>query len=85
LRNISNLLNELGEKSEIELVVHGPGLSAALATAPHAVQLRELLNHGIAVAACANVKVGPIFDRNPSLTRSDHLAGQDASIAVATA
>ena len=85
MRNIRNLLEERGEKTEIELVVPGPGLSAALATAPHAVQLRELLNRGIAVAAYANVKVGPIFDRNPALTGSDHLAGQDASIAVATA
>ena len=54
LRNISHLLTELGEGTQIELVVHGPGLAAALTDAPHAAQVRELLSRGIAVAACAN-------------------------------
>ena len=54
LHNISNLLTELGEETPIELVVHGPGLAAALTNAPHAAQVRELLGRGIAVAACAN-------------------------------
>lgn len=54
LRNIGNLLSELGDGSPIELVVHGPGLAAAVRDAPHAEQIRELLGRGITVAACAN-------------------------------
>lgn len=54
LRNIGNLLDELGGRTQIELVVHGPGLAAALADAPHAARMRELLGRGVAVAACAN-------------------------------
>lgn len=54
LHNISNLLNELGADTQIELVVHGPGLSAATKEAPHAIRVRELLDRGITVAACAN-------------------------------
>ena len=54
LHNISNLLNELGVDTQIELVVHGPGLSAATKEAPHADKVSELLVRGITVAACAN-------------------------------
>lgn len=36
LRNIAHLLAELGEDTPVELVVHGPGLAAALAGTPHA-------------------------------------------------
>lgn len=54
LRNITNLLAELGEDTPVELVVHGPGLAAALAGAPHASEVRELLDRGVMVAACGN-------------------------------
>ncbi|HUW77339.1 MAG TPA: DsrE family protein [Candidatus Nanopelagicaceae bacterium] len=54
LHNISNLLNELGDGSSVELVVHGPGLAAVISDAPHAEQMRKLLGRGITVAACAN-------------------------------
>lgn len=54
LRNIANLLAELGEDTPVELVAHGPGLAAALNGAPHAGQLRELLGRGVAVTACGN-------------------------------
>lgn len=54
LRNVRNLLDELADESPIELVVHGPGLAAALRDAPHADQVRELLSRGFTVAACSN-------------------------------
>lgn len=54
LRNIGNLLDELGDGTEIELVAHGPGLAAAITGSPHAAQVRELLSRGVSVAACAN-------------------------------
>lgn len=54
LRNIANLHAELDDGSEVELVVHGPGLGAATRTAAHAQQLTELLSSGVSVAACAN-------------------------------
>lgn len=54
LRNIGNLLDALDDGTHIELVVHGPGLTAALTDAPHAARLRELLSRGVSVAACAN-------------------------------
>ena len=54
LRNIGNLLDELGDGTEIELVTHGAGLAAAITDSPHAAQVRELLSRGVSVAACAN-------------------------------
>lgn len=54
LRNIGNLLDALDDGTQIELVVHGPGLAAVVINAPHAARLRELLSRGVAVAACAN-------------------------------
>jgi intracellular sulfur oxidation DsrE/DsrF family protein len=54
LRNIANLLDELGPGTAAELVVHGPGLDAVLDGAPHAAAVRDLLGKGVAVAACGN-------------------------------
>lgn len=54
LTNIANLRDELGDTTPIELVVHGPGLAAALAGGPVAEHLNRLINQGIEVAACAN-------------------------------
>lgn len=54
LSNMGNLLKDLGEGTPIELVMNGPGLGAALANAPHADRVRELLSRGASMAACAN-------------------------------
>jgi intracellular sulfur oxidation DsrE/DsrF family protein len=54
LRNMANLLDDLGEGTPVELVMNGPGLGAGLADAPHADRMRELLGRGASVAACAN-------------------------------
>jgi intracellular sulfur oxidation DsrE/DsrF family protein len=54
LGNIANLLAELGEATVIELVVHGPGLAAALSGSPHAAETRRLIGRGVSVAACGN-------------------------------
>jgi intracellular sulfur oxidation DsrE/DsrF family protein len=69
LRNIGHLLTELGQDTQIELVVHGPGLSVALAGGVHAAQVRELLGQGVTVAACGNTM------QRQNLTAGDLTAG----------
>jgi intracellular sulfur oxidation DsrE/DsrF family protein len=54
LRNMANLLDDLGEATPIELVMNGPGIGAGFADAPHADRMRELLGRGASMAACAN-------------------------------
>ncbi|HZD78538.1 MAG TPA: DsrE family protein [Actinomycetota bacterium] len=54
IRNIANLVAELPVASSVELVVHGPGLDAVLADGEHGGRVRELIDRGVAVAACAN-------------------------------
>lgn len=54
LVNITNLRNELGPDTPVELVVHGPALALALPDSPHAATLETLSQNGLAVAACAN-------------------------------
>lgn len=56
--NITNLLNELGDETQVELVVHGPGLLAVIAVAPHSAKVSELLSRGVSVVACANTLRG---------------------------
>ena len=58
LRNIVHLVEELGGGTEVELVVHGPGLDAVLANAPHADRVRTLLERGVSVAACSSTMQG---------------------------
>lgn len=69
LRSISNLTAELGDRTPVELVAHGPGLAVALTRSPHAGQLRELLGSGVAVAACGNTM------RRENLTEDDLVPG----------
>ena len=58
LRNITNLIAELGRDTPVELVAHGPGLAVTLAGSPLAGQVRDLITGGIAVAACGNTMRG---------------------------
>lgn len=56
LQNISNLVKELGDRTTVELVVHGPGLDAVLRTASTAEddKLTTVMDLGIGIVACAN-------------------------------
>ena len=54
LRNVRNLLEALDDGSPIELVVHGGGISAALAASPLVEHLQKLINRGVLVAVCNN-------------------------------
>lgn len=54
LRNVSNLLDEMGPDLEIELVVHGPGIFVALRDSPLSRSLSDLISRGVLVAACEN-------------------------------
>lgn len=69
LRNIENLLDELHDDSPVELVVHGHGISAAVADGPNADQLRHVLGRGVRVAACGNTM------RRERITNEDLLDG----------
>lgn len=53
-RNAGNLLEEFGDSAGIELVVHGPGLSAVLKDGANADDVTALLRRGLVVAACEN-------------------------------
>lgn len=53
-RNAGNLLDEFGDSTNVELVVHGPGLAAVRADGAHADEVAALLGRGVVVAACEN-------------------------------
>lgn len=54
LRNVENLVADVGEMTAVELVAHGPGIGLCLADSPHAEDLRKLIGRGVVVAACEN-------------------------------
>lgn len=55
LRNISNLLDDLGqERTEVELVAHGPGIDLLIGKTGQAERLSQLAQRGVVLAACAN-------------------------------
>jgi intracellular sulfur oxidation DsrE/DsrF family protein len=54
LRNVTNLLDEMGPGLEVEVVAHGPGIGVCLRDNPVAEIVRDLLARGVMVAACAN-------------------------------
>lgn len=54
LRNVGNLVADLGERTAVELVAHGPGIGLCLADSPQAPDLQELISRGVTVAACEN-------------------------------
>jgi intracellular sulfur oxidation DsrE/DsrF family protein len=54
LRNVSNLIDALEPGTDIELVVHGPGISILLPDSPHRETVRTLQHRGLTVDACRN-------------------------------
>ncbi len=55
LRNIENLIADLGEKSvEVELVVHGKAMSLFQKTTSQKEKLSKLASQGVSLAACHN-------------------------------
>lgn len=54
LRNVGNLVTDLGDRATVELVAHGPGIGVCLDDAPLAGTLQELIARGVVVAACGN-------------------------------
>lgn len=55
LRNIENLIADLGEKSvEVELVVHGKAMPLFQKTTSQEKKLAELASKGVILAACQN-------------------------------
>jgi intracellular sulfur oxidation DsrE/DsrF family protein len=54
LRNVGNLITDLGAETSVELVAHGPGIGLCLIDSPQAEDLQELIGRGVVVAACEN-------------------------------
>lgn len=54
LRNIMNLLDEIEAGTQVELVVHGPGISAITEGSSMAETLTNLITSGTRISACAN-------------------------------
>ncbi|WP_374009242.1 DsrE family protein [Leifsonia sp. LS-T14] len=54
LRNASNLIDALGAGTDVELVVHGPGINILLPDSPHRETVRTLQHRGLTVDACQN-------------------------------
>ena len=53
-RNVGNLVDALDDGSPVELVVHGPAISAVVAGAGSSEALQALLGRGVGVSACRN-------------------------------
>ncbi len=74
LRNIANLLSDLGPLTRVELVAHGPGVALFLADGPLNEKLQDLIGRGMAAAACGNtleamgIGVEPWPTPEPTLT-----------------
>ena len=54
LRNVGNLVTDLGDQTPVELVAHDPGIGLCLDDSTHAEGLQELIGQGVVVAACEN-------------------------------
>jgi intracellular sulfur oxidation DsrE/DsrF family protein len=54
LRNLENLVAELGPETIIEVVAHGPGLDLVLASGSGSESIRGLMDRGIRFDACQN-------------------------------
>jgi intracellular sulfur oxidation DsrE/DsrF family protein len=53
LRNVTNLLAELGAGIAVEVVAHGPGIDLVLA-GRHDVEVTDLISTGVLFSACRN-------------------------------
>lgn len=54
LRNVGNLVTDLGDQVRVELVAHGPGIGLCLDDSSLAEDLQDLIGRGVVVAACEN-------------------------------
>ena len=54
LRNISNLMDDLGTGTTVEVVAHGPGIGLVLKDSPYADTVQGLIARGVVIAACEN-------------------------------
>lgn len=54
LRNVGNLVTDLGDEVMVELVAHGPGIGVCLTDSSLAEDLQGLMGRGVVVMACEN-------------------------------
>jgi len=63
LKSVQNLIKEFDAEIEVEVVTHGEGIGLGLRGSPQLRQVRELLDQGVVIAACANTlharNIGP--------------------------
>lgn len=64
LRNIANLIEDLGGDLRIELVAHGPGISIALSEHSLVEHVRSLIDRGVVIVACENTLLIKNIDRS---------------------
>lgn len=62
LRNVGNLLEDLGPGTAVELVVHGAGIGLCLSSSPHAQSVQRLIDAGVVVVACRNTLTAKQID-----------------------
>lgn len=58
LRNVGNLLDDLGDDTPVEVVAHGDGIWLCLADSPQADTTQSLIGRGVVFAACQNTLRG---------------------------
>lgn len=63
LVNVSNLLEDLPDGSDVEIVAHGPGIDICLGDSPTADLVQALLAQRVVVAACGNTLARRAIDR----------------------
>ncbi len=63
LRNVGNLVTDLGDQATVELVAHGPGIGVCLTDSSLAQDLQDLIGRGVVVAACENTLEMKSIDR----------------------
>lgn len=64
LRNVSNLLEDLGPDTPVELVTHGDGVGVCLRDSPEAEAVQALLRRGVSIVACENTLRGKGISRD---------------------
>ncbi|HEY4372593.1 MAG TPA: DsrE family protein [Burkholderiales bacterium] len=70
LNNVKNVQADLGAQNvEIEVVAYGPGIGFLKLESVAGERVREVLGHGVSVAACENTM------HNQKLTKQDMLPG----------
>lgn len=64
LRNVGNLLDDLGDGTAVEIVAHSGGIGLCLSDSQQADMVQTLIGRGVVVAACENTLRGKDIGRD---------------------